>query len=404
MAVVSTEGGMSFTLPNLDDFVQWFKSRIKPEDPKIGSGISDWTITAEYVPNLEVGGTKAFGALCSPSDPALMITPEDVAAKRAHFRICTPENERDVQEMYETFRHECEHILQSMYAKLGESTRGAMENHAHSMGNFIAQLTPEEILLFPRWKLTPMARAYRAKDTPDMDEEDKDKQAPAMQEDTEDKDKQAPAMQEGASRDVATITADLIKAAMAGQPTDELVKELVAAQALAGASGDNGPASAPEPVAEPPPPTMGMKPEEAYARGKSDAEKRSREIDAIVDAHPHLNTKQRAMVRRQTTIADAKELAASYPRTSNQEPARMGMQGNPKAQGANAPRAIQGGLPAEESAAMARKMGAKENKPQAPHINARCRFSMGNMTPTQLREAIAKGNDPRNLFPSTLGA
>jgi len=105
---------MRFTRPNLNDFVQWFKSRIKPNDPQIGSGISDWTITAEYVPNLEVGGTKAFGALCSPSDPTLMITPEDVAAKRAHFLICTPESERDIQEMYETFRHECEHILQSM--------------------------------------------------------------------------------------------------------------------------------------------------------------------------------------------------------------------------------------------------------------------------------------------------
>lgn len=385
---------MSFTLPNLIDFVQWFKSRIKPNDPQIGSGISDWTITAEYVPNLEVGGTKAFGALCSPSDPTLMITPEDVAAKRAHFLICTPENERDIQEMYETFRHECEHILQSMYAKLGESTRAAMENHAHSMGNFIAQLTPEEILLFPRWKLTPMARAYRAKDKamPDQTEENKDKP-----------DKQAPAMQEGAPRDVAAITADLIKAAMAGQPTDELVKELVAAQALAGASGSNGPASTPEPPMAPP--TMGMKPEDAYARARTEwAKERTEAIEAIIDANPHLDDKQKAMARKQSTVAAARELIATYPRVANQnEPARMGMEKNPKL-GAPETRAIEGGLPPEESAAMARSMGARADKPQPPHVNTRGRFSMGNMTPTQLREAIAKGNDPRNLFPSTLGA
>ncbi len=67
-------------------------------------------------------------------------------------------------------------------------------------------------------------------------------------------------------------------------------------------------------------------------------------------------------------------------------------------------RTIEGGLPPEESAAMARSMGAREDKPKPPHVNTRGRFSMGNMTPTQLREAIAKGNDPRNLFPSTLGA
>ena len=311
---------MSFPLPNLNDFVQWFKSRILPEDPKIGAGISDWTITAEYVPNLEVGGTKAFGALCSPSDPTLMITPEDVAAKRAHFLICTPESDRDIQEMYETFRHECEHILQSMYAKLGESTRAAMENHAHSMGNFIAQLTPEEILLFPRWKLTPMARAYRAKDKAMPD--------PTQDENKDKPDKQAPAMQEGAPRSIGDIQADIIKAAMAGQPTDELVKELVAAQALAGAV-----ISVASPTVEPPaPPTMGMKPDDAYARARTEwAKERTEAIEAIIEANPHLDDKQKAMARKQGTVAAARELIATYPRVANQnEPARMGMQGNPK--------------------------------------------------------------------------
>ena len=150
---------------------------------------------------------------------------------------------------------------------------------------------------------------------------------------------------------------------------------------------------------------QGMKPEDAYARARTEwAKERTEAIEAIIDANPHLDDKQKAMARKQSTVAAARELIATYPRVANQnEPARMGMEKNPKL-GAPETRAIEGGLPPEESAAMARSMGARADKPQPPHVNTRGRFSMGNMTPTQLREAIAKGNDPRNLFPSTLGA
>lgn len=225
-------------------------------------------------------------------------------------------------------------------------------------------------------------------------------------EDKKEPDKQAPAMQEGAPRDIAAISADIANA----DPTDtaklaalaiEYRQALVAkaTEAMAG----NGPASTPEPPMAPP--TMGMKPEDAYARARTEwAKERTEAIEAIIEANPHLDDKQKAMARKQSTVAAARELIATYPRVANQnEPACMGMDKNPKL-GAPAARAVEGGLPPEESAAMARSMGAKENKPQPPHVNARGRFSMGNMTPTQLREAIAKGNDPRNLFPSTLGA
>jgi hypothetical protein len=309
----ATEG--SVILPDLEEIIAWFKTRIIPEDTSHGAGVSDWTITAEYVPNLVTNGERAYGAVCSPSDHESMLTADDVAAKRAHFLICTPENENDIREMYETFRHECEHILQSMYAVLGEDTRAAMENHAHSMGNFVAKLTPQEVLLFPRIKQNPMARAYRAKDKAMPD---------PTNEENKDKPDKAPAMAEGGPRDLSAIEKDLIAAVLAGQPTDELAKELVAAKALAGAG--SAPASVPAP---PVPPTMGMKPEDAYARKA--AENTREAIEAIIEANPHLSKEQAAMARKQVTAKDARELVATYPRAANQnDQAKLGMQKNPK--------------------------------------------------------------------------
>lgn len=81
-------------------------------------------------------------------------------------------------------------------------------------------------------------------------------------------------------------------------------------------------------------PTMGMKPEEAYARVQR-AEKAQKEaakeaIEAIVEANMHLNDGQKTLVRKQTTPAAARELADSYPRPSA-EPQKptMGMPGHP---------------------------------------------------------------------------
>jgi hypothetical protein len=146
----------------------------------------------------------------------------------------------------------------------------------------------------------------------------------------EDKDKKdpdkPPAMQEG-PRDVATIQSEIAKAALAGQPVDELAKELALALVAAG-SAAGSPASVPPPE----PPTMGMKPEDAYARARAEmAQERKEAIDAIIDANHHLTDAQKAMARKQTSVKDARELIATYPRAANQnELARMGMQGNPK--------------------------------------------------------------------------
>lgn len=384
-------------LPNLEEIIAWFKARIVPEDKTQGAGISDWTITAEYVPNLVTNGVRAYGAVCSPSDHEAMLTPEDVAAKRAHFLICTPETENDIREMYETFRHECEHILQSMYAILGEGTRAAMENHAHSMGNFVAKLTPQEVSLFPRIKPTPMARAYRAKEEtmPDM-EENKDKP-----------DKASPAMQEGAPRDAAAINADIANA----DPNDAALLVKLAAelrQALIAKAvapmGGNGSASEPAPV---PVPTMGMKPEDAYARGKREAEAAGEKklVERFANTlKGSFTDEQLAMVRRMPSLDDAEALVKTYPRAANQnDQAKLGMLSNPKI-GSEAKTPLTGGLGANESTAMARKMGAQDKRVIPPHVQKNGRFSMGTMTPSQLRAQIAAGKDPRNQFPSTMGA
>jgi hypothetical protein len=311
---------VSFIIPDLGERIAWYQERLRPEDAAFGNGIADWTITAEYQndPQSENGSGPIWGCMCSPSrlPKLLKLQPDDITAKRAHIIVRTPKTPGDIAEIERTILHELGHVL---VAPMQSENREAEENAMHSLDHFFSKtkLSPEQGAILARSFQNPMARAYRAKDKamPDVTEENKDKP-----------DKDAPKMAEGAPRDVASITADLIKAAMAGQPTDELVKELVAAQALAGASG-NGPTSVP-----PAPPTMGMKSEDAYARARTElAQERKEAIEAIIESNPHLDDKQRAMARKQGTVAAARELIATYPRVANQnEPARMGMQNNPK--------------------------------------------------------------------------
>ncbi len=314
---------MSFIIPDLAERIAWYQERLRPEDAAFGNGIADWTISSEYQddPQSENGGGPIWGCMCSPSrlPELLKLQPEDIAAKRAHIIVRTPKTPDDIAEIERTILHELGHVL---VAPMQSENREAEENAMHSLDHFFSKtkLSPEQGAILARAFQNPMARAYRAKEKamPDM-EENKDKP-----------DKEAPKMQEGAPRDIAAISADIANA----DPTDtaklaalaiEYRQALVAkaTEAMAG----NGPASVP-----PPPPTMGMKPEDAYARARTEwAKERTEAIEAIIEANPHLDDKQKAMARKQTTVAAARELIATYPRVANQnEPARMGMQGNPK--------------------------------------------------------------------------
>lgn len=144
----------------------------------------------------------------------------------------------------------------------------------------------------------------------------------------------APKMAEGAPRDLAAIQSDMAKAdpadtALLAKLAIELRGALIQ-KGIEAQAGGNGPASEPAPVA--PSPSMGMKPEEAYARKM--AENTREAIEAIVEANPHLTKEQAAMARKQSTAKDARELVATYPRPANMnDAAKMGMQGNPKTNG-----------------------------------------------------------------------
>ena len=310
------------SLPNLEEIIGWFKERMRPKDQTIGNGIADWTITAEYVPDLIVDGTPAYGALCSPGDKTIFPSQEDVDAKRAHFLIRPPSDEKSTKELRVTFFHECNHILQSMFASPGGSNRTGMENQTHSMDNFLSLLTPEEITLFARHIPTEAARAYRAEEGSMPDAVPDPKKEP-------DKGTEKPAMAEGAPRDVATIQGDIAKAALSGLPCEELCKELALALVAAGSAAGNGPSSTKEPIV---PPTVGMTPEQAYARKIAENTKES--IEAIVEANTHLTDSQKAMARKQSSAKDARELVSTYPRAANQnDQAKLGMPKDAKAQG-----------------------------------------------------------------------
>lgn len=314
MATRAPEGSM--IAPNLSERIAWYQERMRPEDPAFGNGIADWTITSEYDadPQSENGSGPIWGCMCSPSVLAsegirVKLQPSDIAAKRAHIVVRTPKSEADIDEIERTILHELGHVL---VAPMKSEDREAEENAMHSLDHFFSKtkLSPEQGAILARSFQNPMARAYRAKEKamPDM-EENKDKPDKGASEGGK-----KPAMQ---VRSVPEIEADLIKAVLAGQPTDELAKELVAAKAMAEAGG---PASEPAPA---PAPEMGMKPEEAYAR-KVKAEAQSEAVKAFVDAL-ELPDDKKAFLRKQPTIVAAKDALAFLPK----EGAKMGFDMHP---------------------------------------------------------------------------
>lgn len=307
VATRATEGGMK--TPDLDALVSWWKNLLRPDDEKLGNGLADYDITAEYVPNLTLEGLGAVWAL---------LLPPDLENKRAHIQVRTPTNEREAKEVNRSVFHELGHVLA---APLRSKNVAAEENMMHSLdkiGGRLAELDPEYPRIFARIMTTEYhARAYRAEEgsMPDPIEEKKD---------NPDK----PKAQEGAPRDVATIQGDIAKAAMAGQPVDELAKELALALIAAGSGGGAPPAPASEPA---PAPVMGMQQEQPYARQIAEATKEA--IEAMIDANPHLTDPQKVMARKQATAKDARELIASYPRVGS-DPAKpkdatMGLDGHP---------------------------------------------------------------------------
>jgi hypothetical protein len=314
---------MTFTPPNLAEMVAKYQAFLAPEDPRFGDGISGWNITSEYDPNPldESDGSPIWGCMCSPSVLAsegrrVKLQPEDIAAKRAHIVVRTPRNRAELIEMERTVLHELGHVL---HAKLN-LPRDAEEEIMHSLDHFFLKLSPEEGQILARSFQNHMARAYRATA--------KEGDMPDPIEDPKKPDKEAPKMQEGA-RDAAAINADIANAdpndsALLAKLAMELRQALIA-KAVEPIAG-NGPASEPSML---PAPTMGMKPEDAYMRQA--AADRKEAIEAIIDANPHLDDKQKAMARKMPSVKDARELIASYPRVANQNnPPRMGHETNPK--------------------------------------------------------------------------
>lgn len=128
--------------------------------------------------------------------------------------------------------------------------------------------------------------------------------------------------------------------ASGGEPDGGAVADILAKQdgaaalawlaKLAGKAVDaalpGGEAAAPVPTPEAQ--TMGMKPEDAYARGKAEGQKEA--VQAIVEANPHLTKEQAALARKQSTAAATRELVATYPRPAAQlDKPTMGALGHP---------------------------------------------------------------------------
>jgi hypothetical protein len=188
----------------------------------------------------------------------------------------------------------------------------------HSLDHVFSKLTPAEGAVLARAIMNPMARTYRAGDgnMPDPTE-DKDKKPP------EGGDKK-PAMQEGsgAPRDIAAIQADLAKA----DPTDsallgKLAVEMREALIAKGIEAQSGPASEPAPA---PAPQMGVEQQDAYARGKREAQAEA--VKTFVEALEVPDDK-RAYLREQPTIAAVKKALAFLPKGA----ATMGFDGHPAA-------------------------------------------------------------------------
>jgi hypothetical protein len=294
-------------VPNLSERIAWYQDRLRPEDSAHGNGIADWTITSEYRDNFEVDGAPVWGCMCSPSLlPSIQkITADDIAAKRAHIIVRTPKHPEDLPEIERTILHELGHVL---VAPMQSTNREAEENAMHSFDHFFSRLSPEQGEILARSFQNPMARAYRApaKETAMPDPvDDKDKKEP-------DKGGEKPAMQEGAPRDIATIEQELLAARLANDTAKmtALQDEWFAAKMASSA--------APAPVVAPPP-EMGMKPEEAYQRKVN-----TEAVNAFVDALEVPDDKK-AYLRKQPTIAAAKEALAFLPKQS----ATMGFDGHP---------------------------------------------------------------------------
>lgn len=299
-------------IPNLSERITWYQERLRPEDSAMGNGIADWTITAEYRSGLKVDGADIWGCMCSPSMlPELQkLMADDIAAKRAHIVIRTPESADDIAEVERTLLHELGHVL---VAPMQSVNREAEENAMHSFDHFFSKLSPEQGAILARSFQNPMARAYRAKEETMPDMEDK-KDKP---------DKEAPKMQEGAPRDAAVINADIANAdpndaALLAKLAAELRQALIA-KAVA-PMGGNGPASEPALVA---PPEMGMKPEEAYQR-RVNAEAVKTFVDML-----EVPDEKKAFLRKQTTITGVKEALDFV----GKENAKMGFEGHPATRG-----------------------------------------------------------------------
>lgn len=297
-------------VPDLGKRIAWYQTHLRPEDPKQGDGIVSWTITSEYMPGAELAakyGSPIWGCMGSPaSGGMLMLTSEDIAARRAHIVVALPEKPEDLAQIDRTLIHECGHIL---VAHLN-IPRSEEENIMHSVDNLFSKLTPDEGIALARAIHDPTARAYRAQEgsMPPTDQENKDKPEPAK-------------AQDGAPRDVAAIQGDIAKAALAGQSCEELCKELALALVAAGSAAGSAPASAPPP----PPPAMGMKPEDAYARKIAESTKEA--LEALVEAHVIVDAKQKTAILNCGSIARAREILSAFPR--NITAPQMGLPGHP---------------------------------------------------------------------------
>lgn len=308
---------MSFILPNLGELGASYQDAMRPEDSRFGNGISDWTITYEWDPDPKAPSTgkPIWGCMCSPSilekeGVRSKITPEDIAAKRAHIVVRVPKTAEEVKEVYRTIFHEQGHIL---HAKLN-LPRDQEEEIMHSLDHIFSKLSPEQATELARSFQDPMARAYRAPtekdgDMPDATDDNKDKPDNG----TEGGDKK-PAMQEGAPRDPAAINADIANA----DPNDGALLAKLAAElrqaliAKAVAPIGNGPASTPEP-----PPVMGMKPEDAYARAKLEEGKKA--VKTLVENLPGLNEKQKKYLSGRNSVEEVAEALEAMPREQSEK-------------------------------------------------------------------------------------
>jgi len=304
-------------LPNLDDRIAWYKDTMRPDDPALGAGISDWAISWEWRHALEVEGKSAWGCMCSPRalPETKPLTSEDVAAKRAHLIFRVPETQSDLGEIERTLLHELGHVL---LAPLQSPHVHAEENAMHSLDAVFAKLSPEQGQILARAMRDPKARLYARGD---MMPEDKK---------AEEKPPEAEVKKQEAPRSVAEIEQAIAAASLAGQPVEELVKELVAALVAALVARGAQPQASAEPAPASVSP-MGVVDQAAMARAIAEATNEAKK--AIVSANSHLNEAQKAIVMEQPTAAKARVVAESYGRPTVAIEAKMGLEKHPAAGG-----------------------------------------------------------------------